>query len=317
MAEKTWQQLWLDNYDCKTPETENLDTFVRTFTVGKKKGKPRTVSYLPWAAAERPFKLQGGKIELVKTNENTIVEVDEAVVGREVDPQTGTVTERIVRSYFVNVKATWLEQTYTERYPLMSVSNEPLYSWSQNDLNKAIQRAKTKAIAIVSGIGYKLFEQTDSQFEEDEKLSPEQIATFEKKLKNSTPTTQTTPPAPPVPPKSTSAPSKSQEKNVKETEIDKSEFFKMPSDSGKKPDSKTVKDPTPATSDTSTTKEKTDSELTLERVEMENEIKEAFLGAKQQDERSKLYDFLMSHKTTKISELSLNHLKELHKMMVK
>lgn len=316
MAEKTWQQYWLDNYNYKSPETQDLETYARTLVFGQKKGKPQTITYLPWAAAERPFKLQGGSIELVKTSDNSIVEVDEAVVGRDVDPQTGVVTERVVRSYFINVKATWLGQSYTERYPLMSASNEPLYSWSQNDLNKAVQRAKTKAIAIVSGIGYKFFEHTDLQFEEDGgELTPGKIATLEKKLAapKSTPqpkeTTKTPPPAPAKTAKETvDTPSPTVE-TAKET-VDTSspavetaketEFFKLPSDSEKVPES---------------TQPAAAKESALNRVEMENEIKEVFLGAKQQDERNKLYNFLIQHKTTKISELNDKQLEELHKIM--
>jgi hypothetical protein len=316
MAEKTWQQYWLDNYNYKSPETQDLETYARTLVFGQKKGKPQTITYLPWAAAERPFKLQGGSIELVKTSDNSIVEVDEAVVGRDVDPQTGVVTERVVRSYFINVKATWLGQSYTERYPLMSASNEPLYSWSQNDLNKAVQRAKTKAIAIVSGIGYKFFEHTDLQFEEDGgELTPGKIATLEKKLAapKSTPqpkeTTKTPPPAPAKTAKETvDTPSPAVE-TAKET-VDTSsptvetaketEFFKLPSDSEKV---------------TESTQSAAAKESALNRVEMENEIKEIFLGAKQQDERNKLYNFLIQHKTTKISELNDRQLEELYKIM--
>ena len=42
-------------------------------------------------------------------------------------------------------------------------------NWTQNELNKSVQRGKVKAIAIVSGIGYKLFEDGDLQFVEDGK----------------------------------------------------------------------------------------------------------------------------------------------------
>jgi hypothetical protein len=316
MAEKTWQQYWLDNYNYKSPETQDLETYARTLVFGQKKGKPQTITYLPWAAAERPFKLQGGSIEVIKTSDNSIVEVDEAVVGRDVDPQTGVVTERVVRSYFINVKATWLGQSYIERYPLMSASNEPLYSWSQTDLNKAVQRAKTKAIAIVSGIGYKYFEHTDLQFEEDGgELTPGKIASLEKKLAapQSTPqpkeTTKTPAPAPVETAKETADTPSPTVETAKETvdtssptveTVKETEFFKLPSDSEKVPE---------------TAQPAAAKELTLNRVEMENEIKEIFLGAKQQDERNKLYNFLIQHKTTKISELNDRQLEELYKIM--
>ncbi len=183
----TWQEMWLKNYrgegDCKELEkrTKDLD-------YGSKKGG----TYLPWAIVDRIFKFQDGKTEVIRTrqfipqikqkhleggivesevifleNFESIVEVDRFYVKDEVDEETGVITPRYNLSFFVNLKATWQGQEYIERYPLLDSNSKPLSRWTQVDLNKAVQRAKVKAIAIVSGIGYKLFEDGDLQFEDD------------------------------------------------------------------------------------------------------------------------------------------------------
>lgn len=182
MAEKTWKEKWLANYrgegDC-----QELESFLKELDYGSRKG----VTYLPWAVVDRIFKMQDGVTEtiffprttevsdgvLTKTIEvgNTIVEVDSVHIRDEVD-SNGVVTPKYMNSYFIRIKAEWEGQVHVERYPLLSSTGQALSFWSQTDLNKAVQRGKVKAIAIVSGIGYKLFEDGDLQFEDDVKDRP-------------------------------------------------------------------------------------------------------------------------------------------------
>lgn len=183
MAEKTWKEKWLANYrgegDC-----QELESFLKELDYGSRKG----VTYLPWAVVDRIFKMQGGVTETIffprtvevsdgeegtKTIEvgNTIVEVDSVHIRDEVD-SNGVVTPKYMNSYFVRIKAEWEGQVHVERYPLLSSTGQALAYWTQIDLNKAVQRGKVKAIAIVSGIGYKLFEDGDLQFEDDAKDRP-------------------------------------------------------------------------------------------------------------------------------------------------
>ena len=180
MTEKTWKEKWMENYrgegDC-----QELETFLKELDYGSRKG----VTYLPWAVVDRIFKMQDGVTETLffpKTIEvsdgeegtktiqvgNTIVEVDSVHMRDEVDSKYGVVTPKYMNSYFVRIKAEWEGQVHVERYPLLGSSGQALSFWTQTDLNKAVQRGKVKAIAIVSGIGYKLFEDGDLQFEDDE-----------------------------------------------------------------------------------------------------------------------------------------------------
>ena len=163
MAEniKNWKELWDDNYRGKGA-TEELSKFTKDLNFGSKKG----VTYLPWATVERIFKMQDGTYEIIKTGDS-YVECDSYSIGQELDKLNGIVVEKFNNAFFVNIKVDWKGQTYTERYPLQDSSSSPLTRWTQNDLNKAFQRGKVKAIAIVSGIGYKLYEDGDLQFEDE------------------------------------------------------------------------------------------------------------------------------------------------------
>jgi len=185
--EKTWKEKWMDNYrgvgDC-----QELETFLKELDFGSRKG----VTYLPWAVVDRIFKMQDGVTETIffpknaevqdfgegiKTIQigNTIIEVDSVHIRDEVD-NNGVVTPKYMNSYFVRIKAVWEGQTHIERYPLLSSTGQALAFWTQVDLNKAVQRGKVKAIAIVSGIGYKLFEDGDLQFEDEGKDKKEDNA---------------------------------------------------------------------------------------------------------------------------------------------
>jgi translation initiation factor 1 (eIF-1/SUI1) len=157
-----WKDLWQQNYR-GVGDTNDLEKYLKKLGYGSR----TNISYLPWAVVERIFRLQGGEVELFRPNEKSSVEADITETGSDVDSETGVVTTKYVRSYFLNIQASWQGRLYTERYPLQDSNGKPLTFWTQNDLNKAYQRGKVKAIAIVSGIGYKLFEDGDLQFEDE------------------------------------------------------------------------------------------------------------------------------------------------------
>lgn len=159
---ENWKELWNKNYRGED-DTKGLVSSVKTLSYGSRNG----ASYLPWAIVERIYKLQDGKFEVIKVDES-IVEIDRVHIRDEID-DNGVVIPKYANSYFINIKAEWKGQVYIERYPLQDSNGKPLMNWTQNELNKSVQRGKVKAIAIVSGIGYKLFEDGDLQFVEDGK----------------------------------------------------------------------------------------------------------------------------------------------------
>jgi hypothetical protein len=159
----TWKEQWLNNYK-GIGDTAELEKSLKTLGYGSR----TNISYLPWAVVERIFRLQEGDVHWIPSAEKSFVDVDEVQISSQTDHETGETTYRSIRSYFINIQATWQGREYTERYPLQDSNGRPLTNWTQNELNKSFQRGKVKAIAIVSGIGYKLFEDGDLQFEEEE-----------------------------------------------------------------------------------------------------------------------------------------------------
>jgi hypothetical protein len=155
---ENWKELWLKNYRGEG-DTAELSSFLKKLNYGNR----NNVSYLPWATVERIFKLQDGKIEIVRTNDR-VVESDSVHVKDVLEE--GILIPVMSNAYFVNIKVEWHGQTHIEKYPIQDGSGRALSVWSQNEVNKSIQRGKVKAIAIISGIGFKLFEDGDLQFEE-------------------------------------------------------------------------------------------------------------------------------------------------------
>lgn len=157
-----WKELWLSNYK-GVGDTADLEKHLKTLGYGAR----NNISYLPWAVVERIFRLQGGDVHWLPSQENhTFVDVDSVELDKQVNVETGETSSRFIRSYFINIQAIWQGREYVERYPLQDSNGRPLSNWTQNELNKAYQRGKVKAIAIVSGIGYKLFEDGDLQFDQ-------------------------------------------------------------------------------------------------------------------------------------------------------
>jgi hypothetical protein len=258
-----WKEKWLSNYrgegDCAELEkrTKDLD-------YGNRKG----VTFLPWAIVDRIFAMQGGEYELLK-QDGSVVEVDTVLENEEID-SNGQVSQTFIKSYFINIRAKWLGRVYTERYPLQDGAGNPLRFWSQNELNRAYQRGKTKAIAIISGIGYKLFEDGDLQFDASEKT---------KTVEKSETISVKTQPKVSNPPKviKSEEPIKSIEEPEKAEGLDKVEETELGEEAS-------VKDVPP-------------------RIEMDNDIKQSFLTGGSV-KAAKIKSFLKEKDVGKISELS-------------
>lgn len=302
VEKKSWQEIWQENYEGKGACEELED---RLKFLEKKTGEV-FASYLPWAVVQRIFMFQGGEIEVIdfpQTAEvqiksedeseipkfkrviikNTIVEKDSAHLRDEYD-DNGVAEPIYIDSFFVNVKVKWKGREHIERYPLLGTTNNPLFHWTQADLNRAVQRAKVKAIAIVSGIGYKLFEDGDLQFEDDKKAETTKKAEDLKNVSSR---------------KKDKKPDKKPEKKPEkeeETEVDET--------------TETEVDETTETE----TEEKEISQDVPDRTEMENEIKTAFLkGGKQKEIKS----FLTEKDTKMISDLSLEDITTLYQRVRK
>jgi hypothetical protein len=288
MENKNWKELWLKNYRGEG-DTAELIEFVKKLNYGNR----NNVSYLPWATVERIFKLQDGTIEIFPSktiedqNRTTIVETDRVLIKEEAD-SNGVITRTYANSYFINIRVMWQGQVHIERYPIQDSTGRPLSFWTQNDLNKSIQRGKVKAIAIISGIGFKLFEDGDLQFDVNpyEGAEPYEVSTK----------TPATPPKPiaeiKVEPKkmATNKPVAKQEPIV-------------------------ILEP-PVFPTKVEVKVEQVLETKINRVELENEIKKVFLSGGA-EKSALIRKFLTEAGTKKISELSDKEIQSLFELISK
>lgn len=165
-------KLYLENYNNKGL-CEGLEKQVKTINKEfKKSGITKIIKYLPWAIAERIFRLQGGKIEVVDWRYSVDFE------GKDYNPETGEIEEGKKSALFVHLKGTWQDEELDEYYPIFdNQTSKIIKTPDAQQLNASRQRGSVRLIARLSGIGLWIFEQ---QEEEDEEKSNEVIIPIKK-----------------------------------------------------------------------------------------------------------------------------------------
>lgn len=160
--QKTWIEVWTENYLGKSELAKALVP-KNTYT-----GQ----NYLPWAVAERClFTLDpDATTEPVLNQEGGLVHTEKYTIP--VRTQSGGEYDQWMLAHFIKIKVTFMGKEFVEYYPIQDNAYAPVRVWDQNILNKTMQRAKVRAIARATGIGWSLYETGDLQFEEDEKLTP-------------------------------------------------------------------------------------------------------------------------------------------------
>ena len=182
MNEK-WLKQFIENYNGKSAEAKEVADFIKETYKGD--------SYIPWATMERLTYMQDpeAKFETLKTDNGNIVFSDTLLNENKVVQKGEVVSETVatMMSHFVKVKLTFLGKTFIEEYPIQDQDYSALKVYNQNAVNKALKRALAKVASRATGIGLRLYENKDLQFdtpEEDKK--PE--------VKKTTKTTKTTKP---------------------------------------------------------------------------------------------------------------------------
>lgn len=159
-----WLKQFKENYEGKSPEAKALEPFLKENYKGD--------VYIPWAVMERLTYMQDpyADFEVVKNEKNNIVHRDYYKV--ETYSKTGDKeihTQADVFTHFVIVRLTFLGKTFEETYPIQDNSYEAPKVINQNMINKALQRAKAKIASRATGLGFKLYEGGDLQFNNDDK----------------------------------------------------------------------------------------------------------------------------------------------------
>ena len=182
MNEK-WLKQFIENYNGRSEEAKEVTDFIKENFKGN--------NYIPWATMERLTYMQDpeAKFETLETENGSMVFSDTLLNENKVVQKGEVVSETVatMMSHFVKVKLTFLGKTFIEEYPIQDQDYSALKVFNQNAVNKALKRALAKVASRATGIGLRLYENKDLQFdtpEEDKK--PE--------IKKTTKTTKTTKP---------------------------------------------------------------------------------------------------------------------------
>ena len=161
-VKKTWKEVFLENYSGKSEIAKEVEPFIKENYKGN--------SYIPWATMERLTYMcdEDAVFENIKNEQGGLVHTDK-LINYQKQIQNGEIiaeTEASMFSHFVKVKLTFMNKIFIEEYPIQDQDYTAARVYNQNLVNKALQRAKAKVAARATGIGLKLYEGKDLQFDE-------------------------------------------------------------------------------------------------------------------------------------------------------
>ncbi len=175
LVKLTWIEQFKLNYVGKSEESKELEEFMKKNYKGN--------SYIPWAVIERMTYMQDpdADFEAVRNdnggfvhtdyNINNVNDLKRSIVDGVEQKVEQTEISATFFSHVVIVKATFLGKVMTIVYPIQDNAYNAPKIYDSNMVNKALQRAKAKAASSITGIGYKLYEGMDLQFEDDGKTT--------------------------------------------------------------------------------------------------------------------------------------------------
>lgn len=166
VEQKNWLDQYKENYNGKSAEAKEIASYLKETYKGDK--------YVPWATMERLTYMQDPNAEFktILGNEyvGNIVHTDAFTNTNSVENKDGVVnkTSALVVSHFVKVSCTFLGKTFVEEYPIQEQDYTAAKIYNQNLVNKALKRALAKVASRATGLGLKLYENKDLQFDEKE-----------------------------------------------------------------------------------------------------------------------------------------------------
>lgn len=165
VEQKNWLEQYKENYNGKSAEAKEIASYLKETYKGDK--------YVPWATMERLTYMQDPNAEfktILNEFSHSIVHSDAFTNTNSVENKDGIVnkTSALVVSHFVKVSCTFLGKTFIEEYPIQEQDYTAAKIYNQNLVNKALKRALAKVASRATGLGLKLYENKDLQFDEKE-----------------------------------------------------------------------------------------------------------------------------------------------------
>lgn len=159
---KSWKEVFKANYDGTSEEAKALKPFLKETFKGD--------VYIPWAVMERLTRMCDENAEFINVPNEFGGLVHSDVLGvHQKNVQKGEIvseTESTMYSHFVKVKLVFMGKEFIEDYPIQEKDYSSAKIYDQNLVNKALQRAKAKVAARGTGLGLRLYEGFDLQFDE-------------------------------------------------------------------------------------------------------------------------------------------------------
>ena len=159
---KSWKEVFTENYNGTSEVAKEIEPFLKENYKGN--------SYIPWATMERITYMcdEDATFENIKNEKGGLVHTD-IVEMHQQNIQKGEVVSETTSqmfSHMVKVKLTFMGKVFIEEYPIQDQDYSAAKVFNQNLVNKALQRAKAKVASRATGIGFKLYEGKDLQFDE-------------------------------------------------------------------------------------------------------------------------------------------------------
>lgn len=161
-AKKTWKEVFTENYNGKSAISKEIEPFIKENYKGN--------SYIPWATMERLTYMcdEDAVFENIKNENGGLVHTDTVSMHQQ-NIQNGNIVSETTSqmfSHMVKVKLVFMGKEFIEEFPIQDQDYSAARVYNQNLVNKALQRAKAKVAARATGIGLKLYEGKDLQFDE-------------------------------------------------------------------------------------------------------------------------------------------------------
>ena len=165
---KSWKDVFKANYDGTSEEAKALQPFLKETFKGD--------VYIPWAVMERLTRMCDENAEFINVPNEFGGLVHSDMLGvHQKNVQKGEIvseTESVMYAHFVKVKLVFMGKVFVEDYPIQDKDYSSARIYDQNLVNKALQRAKAKVAARGTGLGLRLYEGFDLQFDEKEDKKP-------------------------------------------------------------------------------------------------------------------------------------------------
>ena len=161
-AKKSWKEVFTENYLGKSDLAKEVEPFLKDNYKGN--------AYIPWATMERLTYMcdEDATFENIKNENGGLVHTDVMEMPQQNIQKGEVISETVSQmfSHMVKVKLVFMGKEFIEEYPIQDQDYSAARIFNQNLVNRALQRAKAKVASRATGIGYKLYEGKDLQFDE-------------------------------------------------------------------------------------------------------------------------------------------------------